>query len=114
MLGDIHVYHHLDPALERKLDRVLNALFFNQEIIMADLTQLQTDVAANTSVTESALALINGFAAQLKAAGTDPAALAALQQQLESNNTALAAAVAANTQTPPPAAPAPDQAPPTT
>lgn len=68
---------------------------------MADLTALTAQVATNTSVVSSALTLIQGLAAQLAAAGTDPAALAALQAQLATSDTALAAAVAANT----PAAP---------
>jgi hypothetical protein len=65
--------------------------------IMSDLTQLTADVATNTTVTGSALTLIQGFAAELAAAGTDPVALKALQTQLEANDTALAAAVAQNT-----------------
>ena len=61
------------------------------------LAALQTEVANNTTVEGSALALINGFKAQLAAAGTDPVALAALTSTLTANDTALAAAVAANT-----------------
>lgn len=81
-----------------------------KEIAMAgSIATLTADVAANTSVVSSALLLINGFAAQLSAAGTDPVKLQALQDQLESSDTALAAAVAANTGAPPP----PPAAPPT-
>ena len=64
---------------------------------MADLTGLTAEVERNTSVEGSALVLIQGFAAQLAAAGTDPVALQALQTQLTANDDALAAAVAANT-----------------
>lgn len=67
------------------------------------LSDLQAAVAAEDTVIASALTLINGFAAQLAAAGTDPAALAALTTDINAKATALAAAVAANT----PAAPAP-------
>ncbi len=94
--------------IERKLDHliVLARITIQKEhLIMADLTQLQTEVANNTTVEESAVALIQGLKAQLDAAGTDPVALKALSDQLASNDTALAAAVAANT-TPPPAPPA--------
>lgn len=63
----------------------------------ADLSALTAQVAANATVIGSALTLIQGFAAQLAAAGTDPAALAALQAQLQASDDALAAAVAANT-----------------
>ncbi len=64
---------------------------------MAALDALTAQVAANTSVIESALTLIQGLADALKAAGTDPVALAALQSALEAEDTKLAAAVAANT-----------------
>lgn len=73
---------------------------------MADLTALTAQVAQNTSVIGSALTLIQGFAAQLAAAGTDPAKLADLTAQLKAQDDALAAAVAANTPAAPPAAPA--------
>jgi hypothetical protein len=66
---------------------------------MADLTALTTQVSQNTTVIGSAMTLIQGFASQLAAAGTDPAALNALQQQLATSDTALAAAVLANTPT---------------
>lgn len=66
-------------------------------IVQSDLTALTAQVALNTSVEGSALVLINGFAAQLAAAGTDPVALAALDQELATSATALAAAVSANT-----------------
>lgn len=69
---------------------------------MADLTQLTTDVATETTVMVSAETLISGLAAQITAAGTDPVALKALTNTMEANATQLAAAVAANT-TPPPA-----------
>lgn len=94
---DVHVYHHLDPALERKLDRVLNALITNQEIIMADLTKLTADVAAETTVDTAVQTLLTNLVAQIKAAGGDQAALDALTTQMEANAAALSAAVTANT-----------------
>jgi len=71
----------------------------------AAMDALTAQVAQNTSVISSALTLIQGFAAQLAAAGTDPAALAALQASLQQSDDALAAAVAANTPAAPPATP---------
>lgn len=91
-------------AVEDKLDAVLLHLTHierKQDTQMADLTGLTAEVTNNTSVTASALVLIQGFAAALAAAGTDPAALQALQDTLAANDTALSEAVAANT----PAAP---------
>lgn len=67
---------------------------------MADLSKLSADVQENTKVVESAVTLINNIAAELKAAGTDPVALADLAAKLEANSAALAAAVAANTTAP--------------
>ena len=70
---------------------------------MAAIDDLTAQVAQNTSVEESAVTLINGLAAQLAAAGTDPAKLTALQTSLAASAKDLAAAITANT----PAAPAP-------
>lgn len=64
---------------------------------MAELEDLTAQVAANKTVVDSALVLINGIAARIAAAGTDPAKLAALTADLKSEDDALAAAVAANT-----------------
>jgi len=58
---------------------------------------LVAQVKASDDVADSALILINGFAARLAAAGTDPAKLTALQTDLKSHADALAAAVVANT-----------------
>jgi hypothetical protein len=103
---DVHVYLHLDSGLsaDPKLDAILAqlALILNQESTMsAELDSLTAQVKANTDVEASALALINGIAARITAAGTDPAALAALTASLKSSDDDLAAAVLANT----PAAP---------
>ncbi len=68
---------------------------------MDPLQGLSDQVAANTTVEGSAKVLIDGFAARLAAAGTDPTKLAALQTALKASSDALAASVAANT----PAAP---------
>lgn len=67
------------------------------------LAALQEQVAQNTSIETSAVTLIQGLAAQIAAAGTDPAALQALTTSLNSSATALAAAIAANTPAAPPA-----------
>jgi hypothetical protein len=84
--------------------------------IDSDIAELQSDVAALTTTVGSAVALIDGFAAQLAAAqsaalaaGATPeelSVLTALHASISAQTTALAAAVAANT----PAAPAPPPA----
>jgi hypothetical protein len=58
---------------------------------------LVAQVKANEDAEDSALLLINGFAARLTAAGTDPVKLAALSTDLKTHADALAAAVVANT-----------------
>lgn len=65
------------------------------------LETLTAEVANETVVEKSALLLIQGFAAQLAAAGTDPAKLTALAETLAANDKELAAAVAAGTATAP-------------
>ena len=60
------------------------------------LDDLTAEVTNATTVQQSAIVLIQGFAAKLAAAGTDPVALQALHDSLLASDTALAAAVAAN------------------
>ena len=77
------------------------ALTLKQEQAMTDLTALTVEVARNTEVDTSAIALLTGLAAQIEALKTDPAALQALADTMRGSSDALAAAVLANT----PAAP---------
>lgn len=74
-----------------------NSIICKLEKIMADLTQLETEVSENLTVTQSAITLLNGLKAALDAAGTDPAKLKALSDSLSSQTDSLAAAVSANT-----------------
>lgn len=68
-----------------------------------DITALQTAVANETTVEQSAVTLISGLAAQIQALITssgntvDPAALQAIVDKMTASQTALAAAVTANT-----------------
>lgn len=78
--------------------RFMLGLIIQEELnIMASLDDLAADVQAENTVIDSAVALINGFAAQLAAAGTDPVKLDALRSDIQTRTQALAAAVAANT-----------------
>jgi len=61
-----------------------------------DISALETEVAEEVGIMESATVLINGFADRLRDAGVDPVKLAALQSDLDTKGTALAEAVAAN------------------
>lgn len=99
-----HHYFHSPcdhtPILEI-LRTILTKLDTQESKIMADLTAITAAVTNNTTVEDSAIALINGLAAQIAAAGTDPAALASLTDSLTTESASLAAAVAANTPTAP-------------
>lgn len=91
-----------------KLDSLIAFVKKEHTQMAADLAALQAQVAQNTQVEGSAVALIQGIAAQLAASKNDPAAVQALVDQLGASATALAAAVAANT---PAAASSPTPAP---
>lgn len=83
--------------------------------LATEITQLQADVAAETTVNQSAVTLISGFAQKLadaiaaaQAAGGTPeqlAALDALHTAISNDTASLSAAVAANTTPPAPATP---------
>ena len=100
--GDMHKIieafkHHFDTTPEWA-----KMILANQEKIMAAIDDLATAVAAEDTVIDSAITLLQGLSAALAAAGTDPAKLAALQTDITAKTKTLADAVAANT----PAAPA--------
>lgn len=102
---NIHIWNH-DEGGERKLDlivQLLRAVLAQGAKMSQELDDLTAEVAAETTVEQSAITLLNGLAAQLAAAGTDPVKLKALTASIKSSSDSLAAAVVANT----PAAPAP-------
>jgi hypothetical protein len=115
---NIHVHHHhpyIDAVSEILLrldalkteqdliNRKLDTLMTTQSDIAAALAQLQTAVAAETTVNQSAVTLIQGLAAQIAALAaqttdtTTATALNALFAQLGTDTTNLATAVTANT-----------------
>lgn len=76
--------------------------------LMSDaLTALQAQVSASEAIDQSALALINGIADRITAAGTDSDALTALATSLKAQSDALSAAIVANTPAAPTPAPVP-------
>jgi hypothetical protein len=87
-------------SIERKLDAILALLTSIQQgeaKMAADLTALQAQVQATTTLEQSAITLINGLAAQMKAVAADPVAVAALADQLKAGAASLSAAIVANT-----------------
>lgn len=61
-----------------------------------ELDDLATEVSETKGIMSSAKVLIEGFAAALAAAGTDPTKLAALRSDLNAGSEDLAAGIAAN------------------
>jgi hypothetical protein len=95
MSMEVRLIHSFDPALERKLDRLINALETNANIgeaIMATLDDILFEVEAETSVTASVAALI----ANLQANQNDPAKLDQILTGMKANAGTLAAALTAN------------------
>lgn len=114
----IHVHVQPDEKLIRKLDEIkqvleeilaaLGRVEQSEEAQMADLAQLQQEVSENGDAVASAVALLGALSQQIRDAGTDPAALADLANQLDAQSSALAQAVVENTPADP-NAPRPDQ-----
>lgn len=73
---------------------IINLLKTNK--MANELDDLTTEVEETKGIMASAKVLIEGFAAALAAAGTDPAKLAALKTSLDTGSTDLANAIAAN------------------
>ena len=103
----IHVYHHPDFETNRKLDHILYLLRVirqEEQKMSLELDELTAEVEETKGIEQSAIVLIEGIAAALAAAGTDPAALKALHDSLKTASDELAAAVAANQLPVPPTA----------
>lgn len=79
------------------VEQMLWKLLKTEGLIMKEMDDLIAVVARNTEVASSAVAMMNNLAAQLSAAGVDPAKLAELTVAIGSSADALAAAVTANT-----------------
>ena len=94
--------------IENKLDQLLALVQASatreesQMSAMGDaIAKLQADVAAETTVDQSAITLLNGIPQLIKDAAGDPSALNDLAASIEANTAGLASAVTQNT----PAAP---------
>lgn len=98
---DHHIHHHPWPdepppwAIDLRNQGAL--ILERLDIIMSAMDDLQAAVAAEDTVIDSAITLIQGIPALIAAAGVDPAKLAALQSDITAKSAALGAAVAANT-----------------
>jgi len=90
--------------IETKLDRLTAIVrtfasieIEGTEVMSAQLDQLASEVERVRSVQQSAVTLIQGLAQKLQDAGTDPAQVQALADELRASADQLAAAVSANT-----------------
>jgi cephalosporin hydroxylase len=96
-----HFIHPVpDPSVTGKLDAILGLLqtiVTKEDAMSAELDRLTAQVAATTTIEQSAITLIQGIAQQLRDAATDPAKITALADSLHTSADALAAAVTANT-----------------
>jgi hypothetical protein len=107
---DINLFHHFPPDAEvlarlDSIDHKQNLILKNQEKQMAAIDDLQAAVAAEDTVIDSAVTLLNGIPALIAAAGVDPAKLTALQTDIQTRTASLAAAVLVGTPTPTTTAP---------
>lgn len=96
----IDIYLHNDPQDEvwlRNIDRKLDLIIRKEAVMSKELDDLTAQVKSNGDLLDSATTLINGIAARIEAAGTDPAKLSALTAELKAKDDVLAAAVQANT-----------------
>ena len=96
-----HVYLHFasDANLSVKLDHLANLLetvIEGEKRMSAELDALAQQVAVTDNIMDSAITLIQGLAQQIQNAGTDPAKLQALTDDLMAKSNSLAAAIQAN------------------
>ena len=107
---DINLFHHFPPDAEvlarlDSIDHKQNLILKNQERQMSAIDDLQAAVAAEDTVIDGAVTLLNGIPALIAAAGVDPAKLTALQTDIQTRTASLAAAVLVGTPTPTTTAP---------
>lgn len=92
----IHHIFHFDNEQQGELKKMLNLIIQKLNKMANELEDLTAEVAETKGIMASAKVLIEGFAAALAAAGTDPAKLKALRESLNTGSEDLAAGIAAN------------------
>jgi flagellar biosynthesis chaperone FliJ len=81
--------------IRKDINRIINTKL---NYMATTLDDLKAKVDAEQTVEQSAITLMQGLSAQIKAAANDPAKIQAIASELDTNNAALAAAITANTQ----------------
>ena len=89
------MFNHDLHRIEQKLDELINKV----NKLMATIQDLATEVASETSIDNSIVALLDGIASQLAAAqaSSDPVAIQAVLTSMQSNVAILSAAITAIT-----------------
>src|SRR5882724_7958323 len=92
------MFHELE-IIARLANLRRDFILLNRKVdaIMATLQDVQNEVTQEDTVIDSAVALIQGLAAQIAALQPNQAAIDALAADVKAKSDALAAAVAANT-----------------
>jgi hypothetical protein len=91
------IKHHIDRLGSMSQVATKQDLKEMEKRIMLVLDDLIADVTDESAVDDSIIALLNTIAAQLAAAGQDPAKLQQLKDLIDANKAKIAAAVVANT-----------------
>ncbi len=85
------------PTVAERLDAIESTLRELKELVMTSMDSLTQAVAAEATVVQSAITLLQGLAAQIAALKPDQAAIDELAASVKVQTDDLAAAVAANT-----------------
>lgn len=99
MRFDIHIHYH-EPETARLLRGVIADLAQLREAIMTDLSRLTAAVEKQTTVTQSAITLIQGLAQAIRDLPANQKAIDDLAAEVDAKAQALSDAVTANTPTP--------------
>lgn len=103
----MHELMHVLRRMERKLNLLLRNTRKMEHEMSVEFDDLKREVEESRTVTESAAALIQGLADEIRANKDDPAALEELAKALDAQTQSLASSVSANTPNPEPPGPTP-------
>lgn len=90
-------FHEPDEGKLDLIEILLHEIIERLKNMSKELDDLQVAVAAEDTVIDSAITLLQGLSAQIIALKDDPAKLVALANEVTGKTQALSAAVAANT-----------------
>jgi hypothetical protein len=88
------------PAWALALRDMLHQVLKQEGKLMSAFDDLQSDIAAEDTVVDGAVKLLNAIPGLIAAAGNDPTKLAALRSDIQSHTTTLAAALIVGTPAP--------------